>query len=53
MKLNVNIKKIDILAYGAVFLWAVVCLVFFLFYYHYHFFYQEQNQLFLLSWDYV
>ena len=53
MKLNVNIKKIDILAYGAVFLWAVACLVFFLFYYHYHFFYQEQNQLFLLSWDYV
>lgn len=53
MKLNVKLKKKDVYAYGMVFLWAIVCFVFFQFYYRYHFFYQEQNQLFLLAWDYV
>lgn len=32
---------------------AIGCFVFFQFFYPYHLFYQEQNQLFLLSWDYV
>ena len=32
---------------------AMLCFVFFQFWYPYHFFYQEQNQLFLWSWDYV
>ena len=27
--------------------------VFFQYFYPYHFFYQEQNQLFLLSWEYI
>lgn len=53
MKLNVLMKKTNLWAYGAVGLWAIVCFVFFQFYYPYHFFYQEQNQLFLLAWDYV
>ena len=35
------------------FSFAVLCFVFFQFWYPYHFFYQEQNQLFLWSWDYV
>ena len=34
-------------------LWGVVCWLFFQFFYSYHFFYQEQNQLFLLSHDYL
>ena len=34
-------------------LWAIICWAFFQFWYPYHFFYQEQNQLFLWSWDYV
>ena len=34
-------------------LWAVVCYLFFQLDYSYHFFYKEQNQLFLLSADYV
>ena len=34
-------------------LWAVGCFIFFQWWYPYHFFYQEQNQLFLLSQDYI
>lgn len=34
-------------------LWTVVCWCFFQFWYPYHFFYQEQNQIFLWSWDYI
>lgn len=32
---------------------AVACFAFFQFYYPYHLFYQEQNQLFLNSWEYM
>ena len=32
---------------------AIACFVFFQFFYPYHLFYQEQNQLFLASWDYL
>ena len=32
---------------------ALACFVFFQYWYPYHFFYQEQNQLFLWSWDYI
>ena len=32
---------------------AVACFAFFQFCYPYHLFYQEQNQLFLMSWDHV
>jgi len=32
---------------------AIVCYVFFQNYYSYHFFYKEQNQIFLMSWNYV
>ena len=34
-------------------LWGMGCYVFFHANFHYHFFHQEQNQLFLLSWDYI
>ena len=34
-------------------LWAVACWAFFQLAYSYHFFYKEQNQLFLLSSDYI
>ena len=34
-------------------LWAIASFVFFQFFYPYHLFYQEQNQLFLFSWDYI
>ena len=37
----------------AILLTAVVGWAFFQFWYPYHFFYQEQNQIFLWSWDYV
>ena len=40
-------------AVAAIVLWAVACWAFFQFWYPYHFFYQEQNQIFLWSWDYV
>ena len=36
-----------------VMLWGIACWLFFQFFYSYHFFYQEQNQLFLLSGDYL
>lgn len=39
--------------YILVLLWAIVCFTFFQGWYHYHFFYQEQNQLFLMSSDYL
>lgn len=32
---------------------AVACFAFFQFCYPYHLYYQEQNQLFLASWDYL
>lgn len=34
-------------------LWALAGFCFFQFWYPYHFFFQEQNQLFLWSWDYI
>lgn len=34
-------------------LWGVGCYIFFQTNFHYHFFHQEQNQLFLFSWDYI
>ena len=34
-------------------LWAVAFFLFFQFWYPYHFFFQEQNQIFLCSWDYI
>ncbi len=34
-------------------LWAIACFAFFQWWYPYHFFYQEQNQLFLMSEDYL
>ena len=36
-----------------IFLGAIACFVFYQFFYPYHFYYQEQNQLFLGTWDYV
>lgn len=36
-----------------IFLGAVACFIFYQFFYPYHFYYQEQNQLFLGTWDYV
>lgn len=42
--------------YGAstvIVLWTVACWCFFQFWYPYHFFFQEQNQLFLWSYDYI
>lgn len=39
--------------YGAVALWAMACFAFFQFCYPYHFFYQEQNQLFLMTWEHA
>ncbi len=37
----------------AILLWGIACWLFFQFYYPYHFFYQEQNQLFLLTGEYL
>ena len=34
-------------------LWAIIIWCFFQFCYSYHFFFQEQNQIFLWSWDYI
>ena len=39
--------------YIVIALWAVAIWCFFQFYYPYHFFFQEQNQIFLCSWDYI
>ena len=38
---------------GCVASFLIVCWCFFQFWYPYHFFYQEQNQIFLWSWDYL
>lgn len=49
-------SKVNVLKYSewAAFLsWGVLCFVYFHTNYYYHFFYQEQNQLFLMSWEYV
>lgn len=37
----------------AIAIWAIACFVFFQFYYPYHFFYKEQNQLFLMTSDWL
>ena len=39
--------------YSLYVLGAIACFAFFQFCYPYHLFYQEQNQLFLMSWDYI
>lgn len=39
--------------YLLVLLWGILCWAFFQFCYAYHFFYQEQNQIFLLSWEHI
>lgn len=49
-------NKENILKYSewaAFLIWGVLCFVYFHTNYYYHFFYQEQNQLFLMSWEYV
>ena len=38
---------------AAMALWGICCFCFFQFCYPYHFFFQEQNQIFLWSWDYI
>ena len=38
---------------AAIAIWAIACFVFFQFYYPYHFFYKEQNQLFLMTNDWL
>ena len=45
--------KSDLWMMAAILLWGVACFAFFEGCYRYHFFYQEQNQLFLLSADYL
>lgn len=40
-------------AFAVIALWAVLCFVFFQFFYPYHFFYKEQNQLFLMTSDWL
>lgn len=50
--LKLNFKLID-LYYAIIVILAIICYVFFQKYYSYHFFYKEQNQIFLMSWDYV
>lgn len=51
-----KVKKTYILKcseYAAFLIWGVLCFVYFHTNYYYHFFFQEQNQLFLMSWEYV
>ena len=38
---------------AAIILCAIIIWCFFQFWYPYHFFFQEQNQIFLWSWDYI
>ena len=38
---------------AAIALWGICCFCFFQLWYPYHFFFQEQNQIFLWSWDYI
>lgn len=49
--MNEIIKKPGV--HTLIFLGAIACFVFYQFFYPYHFYYQEQNQLFLGTWDYV
>mgnify|MGYP006872984327 CR=1 FL=1 len=49
MKLKVR----HIIPTAAIVLWAIACFCFFQFCYPYHFFYKEQNQLFLMSADWL
>ena len=49
MKLKTKI----IIPTAAIAIWAIACFVFFQFYYPYHFFYKEQNQLFLMTSDWL
>jgi len=39
--------------YAIILLWGIACALFFNYFYSHHLFYQEQNQLFLLSNDYL
>jgi len=49
MKLKTKI----IIPTAAIAIWAIACFGFFQFYYPYHFFYKEQNQLFLMTSDWL
>ncbi len=49
--MNSKISKYGI--YAIIALWGVACFTFFHFAYRHHLFYEEQNQLFLLTSDYV
>ena len=48
-----KIKSRHIIPTAAIVLWAIACFCFFQFCYPYHFFYKEQNQLFLLTADWL
>ena len=47
---KLGIRPFELLAILA---WGIACWGFFQFFYPYHFFYQEQNQLFLLTSEYL
>jgi hypothetical protein len=46
-------SRIKYLPMAIILLWGVIAFLFFHIGYKHHLFYQEQNQLFLLSWEYV
>lgn len=48
-----KLKGRHIIPTAAIVLWAIACFCFFQFCYPYHFFYKEQNQLFLLTADWL
>ena len=48
-----KLKSRHIIPTAAIVLWAIACFCFFQFCYPYHFFYKEQNQLFLLTADWL
>lgn len=48
-----KLKARHIIPTAAIVLWAIACYCFFQFCYPYHFFYKEQNQLFLLTADWL
>lgn len=48
--MRVNLRTMEM---AGVVLWGVACWLFFQFSYSYHFFFQEQNQLYLLSAEYL
>ena len=48
-----KLKARHIIPTAAIVLWAIACFCFFQFCYPYHFFYKEQNQLFLLTADWL